>query len=747
MHLSGKIERRILFCFVLLGLCLTGAVPGGSAAPASSTRGWWPQAYAVQRDDAAGTLTVSTPYYTFQHDLKRGGALSKVALTHGRAANLLLRPVETRIQLARPDGGAAAEAGAPGDRFSDVRSARPSVEFKQAGKNVTVTVNTPLTDEQGRASGIEAKTVYEYRWGYVKIHKELRATRPSLKVRNLCLLSTVLDPSLSSYGYRPGVIEEMGPNPHSWQTGQIRRWGRIRPGTHLDLPFQTRHLPRYLVLADPGREGIEWFMSDDLSQWDFQMTGKPGDGFCEVSASVNPPGVAVSIFPVDLSPSFVLPKGGSVPLNGTVSFDYYLAVPILEGRASNPWLHQSFRGLRDDTGAVITSEQIKQWAADGVREMTVHNDGDRFKDGLFWRDGSYPPYPPEIMKKMDANIALVHEAGIRIAPYFSNHELHQSTEAFKAHGEEWGRKPDDVGSLRPNTYYGAHMCFKSGWLDFFKSSVDLVLKNHPFDGVYYDWNIAMFCNNPLHVGKTSNGVPAETGVGGYAVSNTGHWDIDELINLSEWTRERVGPEGLFIIHNTLVPMFVTENFASHVVGLEFTYGKLFSDFPGLEELPLEWNFPGSRPRGIIASGTIDRNAPRRIYKLHALAALMTNVTPWRANPETVELFKILRPLGDLEGYRFDDWRSSAVILDGRRCYSAVFSRAGEAYLLLANFNSEPKTVICTVKPGGLPHLLKTIVSAEIIGSGSVPSLSPAKLTGPGESILLPAEGALLLRLK
>jgi len=694
----------------------------------------------------AGTLTVSTPYYLFQHNLKNGGVLTKVILTQGRNSNLLLRPVETRIQLAQE---ASTDSGTPSatDRFSDARSSSPIVETRREGDFVTVTVDTPLVDDQGRESGVETKTIYQYRWGYVKIHKEFRATKPGLRIRNICLLSTVVDSTLSSYGYRPGVTEEMGPNPHSWQTGQIRRWGQIRPGTHLDLPFQTRHVPRYLVLADPGREGIEWFMSDDLSQWDFQMTGKPGDGFCEVRANANPAGVAVSIFPLNLSPSFVLPKGGFVALNGSAKFDYYMAVPIIEGRATRPWLHQSFRGLRDDSGNIVSPSQVRRWAEDGVREVTIHNDGDRFKDGLFWRDGSYPPYPPDVMKKMDENIDLCHQLGIRIAPYFSNHELHQSTEAFQRHGEEWGRKPDDIGSLRPNTYYGAHMCLKSGWLDHFKSTVDRVLTNHKFDGIYYDWNIAMFCNNPLHVGKTTNGVVDKGGVGSFAVSPTGHWDIDELINLAEWTRKRVGPNGLVIIHNTLVPMFATENFASHVVGLEFTYSKLMADVPGLEELPLEWNFPGTRSRGIIASGTVERNAPRRIYRLHALAALMTNVTPWRANPETIELFKILRPLGDLETYRFEDWRTPAVTLNDRRCYASLFSRPGETYVILANFNPAPQTVTCVIRPGDFPHPLDKLATADVVSPSRSEALSPERLAGPGESILLPADGAILIRLK
>ena len=40
----------------------------------------WPQAYSVQRNQAAGLLTLSTPYYTVQHDMKRGGAISSIRL-------------------------------------------------------------------------------------------------------------------------------------------------------------------------------------------------------------------------------------------------------------------------------------------------------------------------------------------------------------------------------------------------------------------------------------------------------------------------------------------------------------------------------------------------------------------------------------------------------------------------------------------------------------------------------------------
>ena len=47
-----------------LALPLVGAGPEGKGA------GTWPERYSVRHDDAAGSLTLSTPYYTVQQDLK-----------------------------------------------------------------------------------------------------------------------------------------------------------------------------------------------------------------------------------------------------------------------------------------------------------------------------------------------------------------------------------------------------------------------------------------------------------------------------------------------------------------------------------------------------------------------------------------------------------------------------------------------------------------------------------------------------
>jgi len=720
----------------------------------STTKSWWPQEYLVRRDDAAGKLILSTPYYTIQHDLKKGGAIEKISLTHGKAPNLILRPLETFIQLKMESSPLpAAPATPPGERiedtFSGLIAASPSIVQTKDGKSVIVTVESPLLDRVGKPSGVILKTVYTYKWGYIKIHKEISALQKPVRVRSVSVLSTLLDPSLTDYGWRPAVSEEMAPFPFNWQNGQIRQWGKIRPGTHFDLPFQTRYVPRYIVLANPGIEGIEWFMADDLSQWDFQATGTPGTGYCQLQANINPLGIAVSIMPLHLSPSrggsFDIPQGGWVTLDGTWTFDYFIGFPILEGHANKPWLNMSYRANKGDW---VTEEQIRRNAENGIITMHLHNDGDSNRDGLFWRDGSYPPYPPAEMNKMDAVIETIHKYGMKTVPYFSNHEFHPSNEVFWQKSEEWGRKPDDQGNLRPNFYYGAHMCLKSGWLDFFKFTVDRVLKNHKFDGVYYDWNIALYCNNPLHVGKTTTGVSPDKGLGTLSISPTGHWDIEGLLNVMEWTRERVGPDGVVIVHNTLAPMFATENFATYVLGMEFSYGTINVSMPKPEELPLEWNFAGARSRGVIGYGTIARGAPKRLYKLHSITTLMTSVAPWPANEEAMNLYKILKPLGDIEKYKFEDGRNKAVIINDRDCLTAIYSKPGEAYVLLANLDLNPKKVGIRIDPKNLPYPLAAIKSVEILGKeGAVVSLQVSNIDKGGEEVTIPADDIVLIRIK
>ena len=212
-----------------------------------------------------------------------------------------------------------------------------------------------------------------------------------------------------------------------------------------------------------------------------------------------------------------------------------------------------------------------------------------------------------------------------------------------------------------------------------------------------------------------------------------------------------------IVHNTTTPMFATENFADYVVATEWGYRKWTDRAPDLQDLPLEWSLVGALPRGVISYGTIDKNAPRRLHRLFALEAFLGGVTPWPASEETFALVPLLKPLGDIESYRFADWRNQAVTLSDARCASAVYSRAGEAYLLLANLDQTPREVTCVLHPDKLPHPLAQPATALRLPAPAAPSGNPdqrdasvldvRQLIGEGVKITIPGDDAILIHVR
>ena len=166
----------------------------------------------------------------------------------------------------------------------------------------------------------------------------------------------------------------------------------------------------------------------------------------------------------------------------------------------------------------------------------------------------------------------------------------------------------------------------------------------------------------------------------------------------EWTRRRVGPRGLVIVHNTTTPMFATENFADDIVANEWGYGKWTGQGPSLQELPLEWSLVGARSRGVISYGQLDAQSPRRLHRVFALEALLAGVTPWPASPETFDLFPVLKPVGALETCRFADWRNEAVTVGGHA--PLLPSTAGlvkRGWCSATSTNPRRKFVACSIR--------------------------------------------------
>ena len=199
-------------CSFLIRFVLLATVPFAAGTVRSKTVSARPDHYSVTRDDAAGRLKLSAPYYTVEHDLKQGGAIVAIHLTHGRAVNQLLRPLETRIQ---DEGGVA---------FSDLQDPGARVSHRSDGLVEIVTVEGKLLNADGRAGSVALKSVFEYHWGYIKIHKEFSNLSDPVRVREVCLLDTELAPSFTDYGYREGTTEQEGAPPFAFGSN---RWGKL----------------------------------------------------------------------------------------------------------------------------------------------------------------------------------------------------------------------------------------------------------------------------------------------------------------------------------------------------------------------------------------------------------------------------------------------------------------------------------------------------------------------------------------
>lgn len=686
--------------------------------PGATLYGTWPEPYALEREEEAGFLRLRTSCYEVEHSLRQGGAIQSIRFFQGSGQNLLLAPLGCEVIVAG--------AGAP---FSTLHQAVARVQTRVVDERPQVEVEGALCDAEGHACGVEYRFTYEYRWGAIRVRQYLRFPSGGIRVRHLVVLQGLLRPDLGAYGVRPGASAEASPDPAAFGVCQ---WGRLRPGTSFDCPYESRYVPRYLVCGDPGREGLEWFVASDLSQWDYQVCGRPGYGHLWLGSQSRPPAVRLSIAPLDL------PRGDHA-LAGEYLFESWIGLPVITGRAHRPFLHTSFQRRPWPTG-----ETIRGWADRGIRTAHFHHDGDTHRDGLFWRDGRYPPFGPEDMAAYDRVIRTCQEHRIRVATYFSNKELHPTTPAYQAHGAEWARLPGERGEQLHNHYsgdeYGAQMCLRSGWLEQLKQNIDTVLSHHPLNGVYYDWNVALYCHHAAH---GQGGRPAPTGTapgpGGHAFSPAGHWDVDELIELMEWTRQRVGRDGLVIIHNTMAPCAATENLADHVVAMEWGYGRLSTAAPDLAALPLEWGFLGARPRGVIGYGCLEPEAPAAVHRQMTLRCLLTGTAPWPAQDLDLEIFRPLRDF-DLSGFRFFDWRTAPVRLEVEGVAAALYVGEDRALVIIANLTGDPRRVRAALDPQAAGLAGESWVARPVGVSGDAQSIQEMLVD-------LPADGAVVLQVE
>ncbi|MCM8788724.1 MAG: DUF6259 domain-containing protein, partial [Candidatus Omnitrophica bacterium] len=424
-----------------------------------------------------GEIIISSEYWEVKHSKKNGGTISSIIFKFGSNKNIIAKPF-TSLMVVKEKSSYS--------RYYEFRCSNPQISVTEGKQDIIVKAKGFYTSDEGNPLKARYKTTYHYmNYGLVKISLEIDIIEPIKELVAFTMLDFESSGSLNTLGYRACAKQGFAP---SFFEKVI--WKEFSQRPHYNNIFwMGRNMPAYFCLLQRRVEGLEIFSPSTVEG---NQLNKESSGFYQTRYDDINNNIKVEFSPYG---EWQIPKSIK---KGKYLFSYFLGLPFSKGKniVHKPYFHSMINNRWPD------EKQLDILANSGVKILRLHNDYS--EDGIFWRDGSYPPYDRENMKKMDWVIEQAHKRAMKIVPYFSLKELHPETPEFKKFGEEWKRTIDAKGTIIHNYAgsgeFGCQMCLCSGWSRFRKTSVDLVLKRHNFDGVYYDWVCSLYCNNPLHAG-------------------------------------------------------------------------------------------------------------------------------------------------------------------------------------------------------------------------------------------------------
>ncbi|MCP5116075.1 MAG: hypothetical protein GY953_35055, partial [bacterium] len=511
------------------------------------------------------------------------------------------------------------------------------------------------------------------------------------QVSRVSVGSTVLRSDIDEYGVVAGPPDD----PNRRKMGGIRLAKAEAAGQTL---FSEHHTPNYVLFFDRGVEGLDFQTGSDLATWESGLTGRGGAGRYEARVSADGATIEVRREPLHVPRPLKVTKG-------SYTFSYYLGLPRIVEKSNRKWRHLAFNNQ-----PWPPDEEIARWAENGVNVARLHNDF--AEGGKFWHDGAWPPYDEQGMAELRRVIATCHRHGIQVVPYFSMHEFHPEAGGYQENEQAWKRTMDQAGTVYHNKHgsgeFGAQMCPLSGWLDRKKSDVERAYRELGFDGIYYDWVIAIPCNHPRH----------RPGL---------HLGTDGVIDLLGWTRRLIGADGVMILHSSgWWPSITFENFGDLIVNLE--------DLSRAENLlrPDQVLITGvlgeSIPRSPCPSYRTDRARERTQANIASLVVLglfpHSGSSRSEAYEQTLELFRRFKPYR-LEDYRLHDGLSGAVQTGWNDVFGAVYGSPEQALVVLSNVSSrERKNVVWRVSPEmlGIGSPAKVQVKDTVSGQTQIVSL-------------------------
>lgn len=552
-----------------------------------------------------GLVTVENEFVRWVHDLSKGGELVGAYVKNGSNKNLLNAPQYSALSPYVPGGWR---------QYHEYRTdAAKASAFHCSERDGVVTLDfrSAFTDAAGkRLAGASVRHQVTYApCGAAEHTLTIKVTKALADLGQIRIGTLFADNRMDRLAVRPCSLASWAvelQNPCQWIALEH---GRYRS----DLPaYRSRFLPLSVLLMQSGVEGIEMALGDDLGAWDFLGTDVPGLQQGSVYESLGLTSYEVVFAPLES------PRTGHVLQAGTYRFTYRLTLPYVRKNIVPLALGKALLGP-DFKTHWPDRKKLDSLRRDGFSILRLHNDGDCAKNGVFWRDGAYPPYPADEMAKMDRCLADAADAGLSVVPYFSCKEYHPDAPGFEADAEKFARVvvPNEkfLVNFFGTSLFGMQMCLESGWFDRRKRSIRTPLEKHAFNGLYYDWCMGLECVNPAHNGGRR------------------HWDNDRLLALLEWSRELAGRDGKLYLHLTNVPSLALENLGDLILTEESEYAVIRP-----EMFTPHVHFLNIAPRSICPM-LIGKLATDENYAALALCALLHHATICSDHPAVLGVYR------------------------------------------------------------------------------------------------------------
>jgi len=603
-------------------------------------------AYSVRQEGA--DIVVACQYWEVRHAARHGGNIASVVFRYGSGTSIFAAPCSTHVRRGLTFSSRT---------YDNALDDQPAIAVVESGGEVKVECRSRLRHTDGEILPATCVHTFTYHaWGVIRQRVAIEFTEPVKDAWNITIARPVVAAHLNEFTWRPAwqSAAEWGATSGTVPWVKLNGGGSFRDS----CAAETGEVPLHLMFLQRGVEGFDWFCGENLEQWHERFTTIPHIGKFRVSHQRALGGYEVTLCPLDY-------WGETVELAGRYEFDFFMGLPFVQEHV-RPLLRTV--GASNATAAngsltFLSPERIAELGQHHGQLVRHHDDSPR-PDGIYWRDGSYPPYPPEQMRQLDTCIAELRRHGIATTPYFSLHEHSPASPDFAAFSTAYRRSIHSDGRLilnrGPGGVWGAHMCLKSPWREVLKQSISRVLSQHAFAGLYFDWVQPLACRNPAH--------------GGYV-----HWDIEGFMDMLAWSREQVGEDGILYLHASLSPFVMAENLATCVL----VYESPGPDVPARDMFPPIAEFMKTCSHLVL--GTEAQHHDPRRFLLHCL---LNHVTVDRPSAEFLAAYDVLAQL-DLSHYTaFANQAVSPVATAADEVLSAVYWNGQEALVLLANLRDE-----------------------------------------------------------